>query len=142
MGHKNYSNFSKHFNKNAEQNKEVVEATEVLDGQITIEEVNNDTHVVSPELEQSVINAGGEVMRVEQNEPVEPTVKFKKGVVTGCDRLNMRKRPSKEAELVTILDKGTVVTVNLTEATTEDFYKVMTSTGHEGYCMKKFITIE
>ena len=146
MGNKNYSNFSKHF-KN-----------------------NNDKHVVSEELKETVLNAGGEVMTVEPVETnnevmegqisidevltIEEVVELKDeevaevnadgnltGVVSGCARLNLRKEASKDSDVLLVLDKDTELVVDPTEET-EEFYKVCTSSGVEGYCMKKFITIK
>ena len=98
---------------------------------------NNDTHVVSPELEEAVVNAGGEVMRIE--EPT--TVSFTEGVVTGCEKLFVRKEANKESNSLCIINKGSEVKINSAEST-EDFYKVCTAAGVEGYCMKKFISIK
>lgn len=147
MGNKNYSNFSKHF-KN-----------------------NNDKHFVSEELKETVLNAGGEVMSIEpveeNNEVLEGQIEINEvltneevsnlneedvaevntegnltGVVSGCGKLNLREKPSKDSDVLLILDKDTEVTIDTAASTTEDFYKVCTSSGVEGYCMKKFITIK
>lgn len=135
MGHNNYSKFFK--------NTESEEVIPVMEDQISIEEIgDNDPHVVSEELEQAVINSGGEVMRVEA--PVEETVvevETVVGVVSGCEKLNLREEASKDSKVLSILNKGTELVVS-TEESTEDFYKVITATGVEGYCMKKFITIK
>ena len=113
MGHKDYSNFSKHSNKNTEQNNDVI------DGQITIDEI------VEHDQETT------------EDNQVNKTVI---GVVDGCEKLNMRKDFNKESDIVTIIAKGTELTINLSEST-DDFYKVCTAAGIEGYCMKKFISI-
>lgn len=114
MGHKNYSNFSKHFSK--KQNN-VETDNKPMEGQVTVEDV------VTP---------------VEENNEVVETVT---GVVTGCEKLFVRTKPNKESNHITIIPKDTEVQINLSEST-EDFYKVTTSMSFEGYCMKKFITIK
>lgn len=62
------------------------------------------------------------------------------GTVTGCIRLNVRRYPHSKAEVVTVIDAMTQVTVDPTKST-ERFYKVTTPDGTEGYCMKAYISI-
>lgn len=62
------------------------------------------------------------------------------GYVTECAKLNVRKEPSKEADVVTVIPLGAEVMID-DLGSTEDFYKVCTETGVEGYCMKKFINV-
>lgn len=146
MGHKNYSNFSNHF-KN-----------------------NNDNHVVSEESKETVLKADEEVMTVESvetnNEAMEGQISVDEvltteevvelkdeeiaevntdgsltGIVSGCVKLNLRKEASKDSDVLLVLNEDTELVVDPAEST-EDFYKVCTSSGVEGYCMKKFITIK
>ena len=63
-------------------------------------------------------------------------------VVTNCTKLNVRKEPSKEAEVLCVIKESEKVTLSNEEASYEDFYKVITSTGVEGYCMKQYIATE
>lgn len=142
-------------NKNRSKNKNedvVVNENEVVD---------NDKHVVSKELEETVLEAGGEVMRVnpvEENneeevnenevenndEEVNENPEVVNAVVVNCNKLNVRKQPSKDAEVLCIINKDTELTVNTNEST-EDFYKVYTSSNevlYEGYCVKSFINIK
>lgn len=73
---------------------------------------------------------------------VTPTVAEKPvhGIVTDCLRLNVRKEPEIDAEVVTVIPALSKVTVDL-DASTETFYKIRTAVGVEGFCMKKFIAI-
>ena len=57
------------------------------------------------------------------------------------NKLNVRKEAKKESEVIVIINKNEQVTVNVTNST-EDFYKVTTATGIEGYCMKQFINVK
>lgn len=68
----------------------------------------------------------------------EPHTDF--GIVTNCLYLNVRKRPDINADVAVVIDALTHVVVDL-DASTEDFYKVVTSDGIEGFCVKKYITI-
>lgn len=62
------------------------------------------------------------------------------GVVIDCAKLNVRELPNPDAPVVTIIKASSKVLVDETEST-DDFYKVCTETGIEGYCMKKFIAV-
>ena len=66
------------------------------------------------------------------------------GVVNGCDKLNIRKEPSMNAEIVDIINKGTIVNINK-DLSTEEFYKINIHNDIktiDGYCLKKFIVLE
>lgn len=70
----------------------------------------------------------------------EVTKTFVSGVVTDCLKLNVRKNPSADAEVLAIVDALSNVMVDM-DASTDAFYKVYTETGVQGYCMKKYIDI-
>lgn len=74
--------------------------------------------------------------KTETAEEKKPTV----GIVTDCTSLYVRKEPSREADHAAIIKAMDCVEV-LEEGSTEDFYKVKTQDGAEGYCMKKFIAL-
>lgn len=63
------------------------------------------------------------------------------GVVTECVKLNVRKEPVADAEILTTIPLGAEVQVDIFEST-EDFYKVCTGAGVEGYCVKDYINID
>lgn len=54
------------------------------------------------------------------------------GIVTDCLYLNVRKLPDINADVAVVIDL---------DASTEDFYKVRTSDGVEGFCMRKYIAL-
>lgn len=74
-------------------------------------------------------------------EVVTPEPKEVVGVVKECAKLNVRTHPSMLASIITEIKVGTKVVINETESA-EDFYKVCTETGVEGFCMKKFVAVE
>ena len=79
---------------------------------------------------------------VEEPKPVvkpEPQPKPVTGTVSGCAKLNVRKAPNKDAEILAVINEGSEVVINRIKSTV-DFYAVCTAAGIEGYCMKKFIT--
>lgn len=84
---------------------------------------------------------------VEETIIVEPTTapepKTVIGIVNGCARLNIRKEPSMHAtaRIATVVASGSELTINLAKST-EDWYRVITESGIEGFCMKKFVTVK
>lgn len=74
---------------------------------------------------------------VELSTEIEPLI----GFVDDCERLRVRKESNVDSEELCILDKMSEVVVDL-DNSTDYFYKVKTSEGVEGYCMKKFIKIK
>lgn len=121
MSHKNYSKYSENL-KNSESEKVLEEtATELI---------NNTSNTVK-NITNEYIN----------NEP-EPTVpKTAVGEVTGCEKLNVRKEPSTDSDVLCIINKSEEVKVDL-ESTESDFYKVLTVSGVEGYCMAKYLNLK
>ena len=79
-------------------------------------------------------------------EPVsdpEPSVEpenRKFGKLSNCKKLNIRKLPSRDAEIVSELIEGSEVMIDEKESTAL-FYKICTEHGIEGYCMKNFIKV-
>lgn len=74
----------------------------------------------------------------EEPTPVIDTVTATEGFVTGCKKLNVREHPDTKANVVCVLDEGTVVEVFQSESV-GDYYKVCTEIGIEGYCVKTYI---
>lgn len=75
-------------------------------------------------------------------EEVKQEIVLVDGIVSNCELLNIRKESSKDAEVLCTIGVNTMVKVDLTvDKEAEEFYKIVTPNGVEGYCMKKFITI-
>ena len=138
-------------NKNRSKNKNeeiVVEETVVeneVETEVEVEEtvVENEVETEIEEEETVVENeVESEVEEESEVEVEEENVKMI-GIVTGCAKLNVRKEPSKQSDVLCIIDKNTEVEIDTEEETTyEDFYKIVTSTGVKGYCVKSFIEIK
>lgn len=83
------------------------------------------------------------VVETEVNEVVEAPVEEPKVVVTGvvsdCLRLNVRAEAKPDAEIVCTIDCDTEVIID-EDGSTDEFYKVCTAAGVEGFCMRKYIT--
>ena len=81
-----------------------------------------------------------------ESEPVsdpEPSVEpenRKFGKISNCKKLNVRKLPSRDAEIVSELVEGSEVMIDEKESTAL-FYKICTEHGIDGYCMKDYITV-
>ena len=61
--------------------------------------------------------------------------------VVNCLRLHIHSKPILESEVVCKIRYLTEVEVSLSEST-EDFYKIYTAIGAEGYCEKYLITLK
>ena len=73
-------------------------------------------------------------------EPVVEPENQKFGKVSNCKKLNIRKLPSRDAEIVSELIEGSEVMIDEKESTAL-FYKICTEHGIEGFCMKQFIKV-
>ena len=78
---------------------------------------------------------------IESVEKVEPDLFRELPAHVNCPLLNVRVAPHPEADIVSQIIKTTKVLV-YPAYSTDDFYKICTATGVEGYCMKKFIDVE
>lgn len=61
------------------------------------------------------------------------------GVVSDCKQLNVREKADINSAVVSVVSEGTVLVVE-PESSTEEWFKIYTETGVEGFCMKKFVT--
>lgn len=61
--------------------------------------------------------------------------------VTTCLRLHVLAEPDVNAEVVCKLRYLTEVMIDL-DSSTEDFYKIYTAIGAEGFCQKDLVTIK
>lgn len=60
------------------------------------------------------------------------------GVVVNCSKLNIREEPTVESNVVCVLDVKSEIEIDVTKSDNE-WFKVYTVTGIEGYCMRKFV---
>lgn len=61
--------------------------------------------------------------------------------IVNCIRLHIHAEPNLESEIVCKVRYLTEVEIDLEEST-EDFYKIYTAIGAEGYCEKDLLTIK
>lgn len=69
--------------------------------------------------------------------PGEPVI----GKVSGCKKLNIRKEPNGEAEILDVISSGSEVMIDESESV-DEFYKIYAESGTEGFCMKQYITVQ
>lgn len=74
-------------------------------------------------------------------EVVEEPEDYAIGNVVDCKRLRIRKSPDADSAVLKEIENGTEVMIDL-ECSTGDFYSIVTESGVEGFCMKKFIKIQ
>lgn len=63
------------------------------------------------------------------------------GIVSDCKKLRVRNAPGLDSDVICEIEAGSIVEIDEINST-EEFYKVCTETGIDGYCMKKFIKVE
>ena len=82
-------------------------------------------------------------VQVNENVTQEPVEKEapKVGVVDNCSRLNVRVAPRMTADVRLIINKGDEVTLCEKQPKGE-WFRVRTQDNTEGFCMKKYITIQ
>ena len=82
-------------------------------------------------------------VQVNENVTQEPVEKEapKVGVVDNCSRLNVRVAPRITADVRLIINKGDEVTLCEKQPKGE-WFRVRTQDNTEGFCMKKYITIQ
>ncbi len=91
------------------------------------------------EIIEKILEEAEEYEKDLEAEIVEPKKEII-GVVGGCYKLNVRKEPSIEADVIAVIDCLADVTIDDKE-TVNGFYKIHTASGIEGFCMKDYITI-
>lgn len=102
-------------------------------------EPNNKEKIDNPYVEEDLHTGETEM---DETINLEEIPEVASGVVKS-NKLNVRKEPSKDAEILTTLVKDTPVGINLTKST-EDFYCVDVIVNSEmttGYCMKEFVKV-
>lgn len=91
--------------------------------------------ITEPEVEELI------TATVPESDPEPEQEKSIIGIVTDCLKLRVRKQPNTAAEVLCEIDALSEVQIDEKEST-EEFYKVCTEAGIEGFCMKKFIAVK
>ena len=105
-----------------EKTKSLADVTEEVEEEIA--EVNE-----SEEVEEEVTK--------EVPKEAESTVV---GYVSGCLKLNIREDGYPGANVVCVVPEKTALLIEVAESN-DEWYKVYTETGMEGFCMKQYVTL-
>lgn len=96
---------------------------------------NNEKEVLKTVEEEIVVE---DLTEEPTTESVEPSTVL--GVVTECVKLRVRSTPEIADNVLTEIVLASEVLVDLKEST-DEFYKISTEAGIEGYCMKQYINV-
>ena len=130
---RDYTKYSKGPVESIEPVETVTEEVIVEPVETVVEEIVEPVETVAEEIVEPV-----ETVEVEQEPKEEP--KYLTGIVTDCIKLNVRECPNSTAMILGTVNASVDLIID-SEESTEEFYKIYTSVGLEGYCMKKFVTI-
>ena len=137
-------------NQNIEEVTEVTEETaeesteEVKETVEQVEETINEVEETTNEIEETAEEVTDEVTEPEVIVPsIENNVENNEviGKISGFEKLYVRKEASKDSEPVGIVTDKDDLSIDVARST-DDFYKVITSNGLEGYCIKEFVKID
>lgn len=90
--------------------------------------------------EDPVLVDSAEIVEDTPVEEIEEEVKELIGIVSDCLKLNVRKEPCKDSEVVAVVNCLNELKIDL-DASTDDWYAVCTAAGIEGFCMKQFVNL-
>lgn len=97
---------------------------------------------VEPVVEEPVIEAAIEAL-VEETEEKEPEPIPVIAVVTNCGSLRVRRWPDAKEEIITLLNRGDEVELDLDDPVVDGWYKVILPDSNErGFCMKNYLVIK
>lgn len=137
-------------NQNIEEVTEVTEKTtekntnEVNETVEQVEETVNEVEESTNETEETIEEVTEEVTEPEVIVPnIENNVENNEviGKISGFEKLYVRKEASKDSEPVGIVTDKDDLSIDVAHST-DNFYKVITSNGLEGYCVKEFVKID
>lgn len=99
------------------------------------EKIRNEEEIVSVQ----TVTALGEEVLVAETTSTEPKKekKSRTGVVVGCTRLNVRKKPTKAGEVLCIIDKDTEVEID--DNRPESKWVRVIINDVVGFCMREYI---
>lgn len=126
--------------------KKVKEDT-IVENTENLEVTNNEEMVVtSVDVIGDMVTAGlSQVIEddTESQDNVEPeVVKVEtKGIVSECNKLFVRSKAKRDCDPAGVINLNDEVTIDL-DNSTDDYYKVITANGIEGYCLKTFIKLK
>ena len=126
-------------NNNIEElNQNIEEVTKVTEETVNeVEESTNETEETTEEVTEEVTEPEVIVPNIENNVENNEVI----GKISGFEKLYVRKEASKDSEPVGIVTNKDDLSIDVARST-DNFYKVITSNGLEGYCVKEFVKID
>lgn len=94
-----------------------------------------------PPVDEAANISKAEIQTAVDSVSEEPKPAHVFGFVVSCPKLNVRKEPNANAEVVTLIPAFTTVIIDIS-ASSEDFYKISTPSGIKGFCAKKYIQLK
>jgi SH3-like domain-containing protein len=104
----------------------------------TAEKVIDEVVEKTKTVEVKPMVADVEAPKVELPEIEEAPAETVEGVVVNCARLNVRAEPNTDAAVLCVLDAMSEIEIIVAQSTNE-WFKICTATGIEGYCMRDYI---
>lgn len=121
-----------------ENTEEVNETIEQVEETVNeVEESTNEAEETTEEVTEEVTEPDVIVPSIENNVENNEVI----GKISGFEKLYVRKEASKDSEPVGIVTDKDDLSIDVARST-DDFYKVITSNGLEGYCVKEFVKID
>ena len=121
-----------------ENTEEVNETIEQVEETVNeVEESTNEAEETTEEVTEEVTEPEVIVPSIENNIENNEVI----GKISGFEKLYVRKEASKDSEPVGIVTDKDDLSIDVSRST-DDFYKVITSNGLEGYCVKEFVKID
>lgn len=126
-------NYHKMYNKPQADTQEVIEQ----EVETAVETVADVVTEPATEIQMAIDGVAEEVVIEEPKAAINKT----HAIVVGCAKLNVREEPSPKATVVAIIDASNEVVVSEDESF-GNYYKVLTASGVEGYCIKDYLELK
>ena len=139
------NNIVEELNHNIEKVNEVTEENlnkieeSIIKTEETTEEITNEVNETVEQVEETINEVEKSTNEIEETKE-EVTAEFI-GKIIEFEKLYVRKEASKYSEPVGIVTDKDYLSIDIMHST-DDFYKVITSNGLEGYCVKEFVKID
>ena len=97
---------------------------------------------VTEEVEEEIakVNESEEVEKEVTKEAIKEAYSTVVGYVSGCLKLNIREEGYLGANVVCVVPEKTALLIEVAESN-DEWYKVYTESGMEGFCMKQYVTL-
>ena len=103
------------------------------------EEITNEVNETVEQVEETINEVEESTNEIEETK--EEVTEEVIGKIIEFEKLYVRKEASKYSEPVGIVTYKDYLSIDIIHST-DDFYKVITSNGLEGYCVKEFVKID